>query len=112
MRHQPVLVDRIAREAAAEMVVDAALAHALETVLDGLEETLVAAAQTCPPQHFEDGRLRKLRRAAQAAVDLVEHVADLRRSRIELFQPDRYLALRPRPVGEPRQQRRAVLLDL
>ena len=30
MRHQPALVDRIAREAAAEMIVDAALADALE----------------------------------------------------------------------------------
>ena len=69
MRHQPALVDRIAREAAAEMVVDAALAHALERVLDGLEEALVAGAQPGPPEHFQDRRLRKLGRAAQAAVD-------------------------------------------
>ncbi len=37
MRHVPVLVDRVAGEAAAEMVVDAARGHRLQGVLDHLE---------------------------------------------------------------------------
>src|SRR4029079_1272255 len=45
MRHQPALVDRIARETAAEVVVNAALADALQRVFDQLEKPFVAAAQ-------------------------------------------------------------------
>ena len=112
MRHQPALVDRIAREAAAEMIVNAALAHMLERVLDRLEETRVAAARPGAPEEFEDRALRKFGRAAQTAVDGIEHVADLHRRRVELLEPEDDLARRPRLVGELRQQRGAVLLDL
>ncbi|HEY4748132.1 MAG TPA: hypothetical protein VIH38_11215 [Steroidobacteraceae bacterium] len=49
MRHQPALVDRIAREAAAEVIVDAALRHAVEGELDGLEKTRVVAAHAGAP---------------------------------------------------------------
>ena len=111
MRHQPAFVDRIAREAAAEMIVDAALAHALERVLDGLEKSRIAGTQASPPQHLQDRRLRKLRRAAQAAVDRIEHIADLPRGGVKLAHADRHLARGPRLLGEPRQQRHAVLLD-
>jgi hypothetical protein len=55
--------------------------------------------------------LRKLWRAAQAAIDRIEHVADLHGSRIQLLQPDGHLPGRPCLVGEPRKQRGAVLLD-
>ncbi len=54
VRHQPALVDRIAREAAAEMIVDAALAHALKRMLHRFEEPDVAAAHAGAPQHFQE----------------------------------------------------------
>ena len=48
-------------------------------------------------------RLRKFRRAAQAAIDGVEHIADLGRRAVEFGGPMHDFALRPRLVGEPRQ---------
>src|SRR3974390_1137727 len=84
MRHQPALVDRVTREAAAEMVVNAALAHTFKRVLDCLKEALVTRADARPPEEFEQRRLRKFWRAAQAAVHVVEHIADLRRGGVEL----------------------------
>src|SRR5216683_2141419 len=45
MRHQPALVDRIARETSAEMVVDATLANAVKREFDRTEIALVVQAQ-------------------------------------------------------------------
>ncbi len=53
MRHEPAFVDRIAREAAAEMIVDAALADMVERNLDGGEIARLAGAQARSPQQFE-----------------------------------------------------------
>src|SRR6188474_1924265 len=93
------------------MIVDPTLAHASEGVLDGLEKPRIICTQAGAPKHFEDCGLRKLGSAAQTAVDLVEHVADLHCSPIKLLQSDRYLARRPRLFGKSGQQRDAVLLD-
>ena len=50
MRDQPLVVGGIAREAAAEMIVDAALAHAVERDGHGLEQArLGAIAQPAAP---------------------------------------------------------------
>ena len=52
VRHQPALVDRVAREAAAEMVVDAALADMVEGDLDRGEITsLPPRLVRCPARH-------------------------------------------------------------
>ena len=113
MRHQPALVDRIARKAAAEMVVDAALAHALEAECSTVSKKRASPVRMPARQSmFQNGRLRKLGRPAQAAVDGIEHIADLLRGAVELVEADGHFAGRPRLVGEPRQQRYAVLLDL
>src|SRR5207247_2690435 len=82
MRREPALVDRIAREAAAEMIVDAALADALEREVDGREVARLAGALAGPPQKFEQHRLREFGRAAHAAVDRIDQAADLRRRAI------------------------------
>ncbi len=49
VRGQPAVVDRIAREAAAEMVVDAAFTHARERQLHSAEIAPVVQALPCPP---------------------------------------------------------------
>ena len=69
MRRQPALVGGIAREAAAEMVVDAALAHMRERVQDLVAEH--AAAAPHPPEMGEDAGLRELGRAVYAAEERV-----------------------------------------
>src|SRR5665811_2324493 len=42
MRHQPALVHRVARKAAAEVIVNAALTHAIQRMLDRLEKARIA----------------------------------------------------------------------
>ena len=46
------------------MIVNAALAHVFEGVLNRLEEARIAGAQASPPQKLEHRRLRELGRAA------------------------------------------------
>ncbi len=94
------------------MVVDAALAHMLERKLDCLEEAGGAGSDARAPEEFQHGALRKLGRAAQAPVRRVEGIAKMKGGAVELGQPDGHLAFRPRLLGQPRQQRLAVLLDL
>ena len=87
MRHQPALVDRVAREAAAEMIVDAALADALERDLDRREVALLAGALPRPPQEFEQHAVREFRRAADAAMHGIDQAAELLRGAVELRGP-------------------------
>ncbi len=111
VRHQPALVDRVAREAAAEMIVDAALADALERQLDRPEVALLAGALARPPQEFEQHALREFRRAADAAMRGIDQAAELLRGAVELVRSDDDLALRRRGLGQPLHQRGAVLID-
>ena len=111
MRHEPALVDRIAREAAAEVVVDAALADALERVLDQLEEALVAGAQPRPPDQLVERRIGEFRRAAKPAVGRIERAADPLGQPVELGRADHHLALRPGLMRQPLHQGVAVLAD-
>ena len=78
MRHQPALVDRVAGEAAAQMIVDAALADVGERDVDRVPRRGVAVANGAAPQQPEEAPLRKLRRTGEAAaahVDGVDHAA-------------------------------------
>ena len=67
MRHQPALVDAVAREAAAEMIVDAALGDLGEGEVDRLERIGESEAEARAPQQPEELRLGKFRRAPDAA---------------------------------------------
>jgi hypothetical protein len=68
MRDQPFVVGGIAGEAAAQMVVDAALAHAVERDRHGVEQAgLVAIAQPGAPEHLEHVGRGEFRRLAEAA---------------------------------------------
>ena len=63
MRHQPLGVDGVAREAAADMIVDPAVGDVIEGAGDGVEIGLVAGPDIGPPDELEDGGLREFRRA-------------------------------------------------
>ena len=72
VRNHPVLIDGVAREAAAELVVDAAFGHARQRQrrhVQRMQIGLVAAGARAPlaQQKVDVGRMRKLRRAAEAA---------------------------------------------
>ena len=72
MGHQPGGVGGVAGETAAEMIVDAALAHLVEAQHHGVAESLVAGALIGAPDELVNRDMGKLRRAADAAVDGVE----------------------------------------
>src|SRR3954447_3210169 len=102
MRHQPSLIDRIPREAAAEMIVDTALADALERQLDHREIALLPRAQAGAPEKFEHHGIRKFRCAAQAAIDRIDGAAELLRRAVELFPAHDDLVLGASSLSEPR----------
>ena len=96
VRDGPGRIHRVAAEAAAELVVDAALCHALEGEHRDVQRLLVAGRGVAPERELEIGRVRKLRRAAEPAVPGVEAL---------LERPDR-LRNRPRRRALRRARRR------
>jgi len=72
MRHMPFGVRRIARETAAEMIVNAALAQSVQQAPHRIARRGVAAAKIFVPQEAEDRRVGKFRRAADPAIDGIE----------------------------------------
>src|SRR5262245_60444226 len=111
MRHEPALVDRVAREAAAEMVVDAALADACQRELHRPETAAVVHALAGAPQELEHHGLRELWCPAHAAIDRIDHPGDLVGGTVELRRSDHRAPLGARALRQPRHQRAAVLLD-
>jgi len=69
--HGPLSVDGVAVEAAADLVVDAAARHPVEGDLGGVPEGRVPGRPIPSQQQVEGGRVRELRRPAEAAVALV-----------------------------------------
>src|SRR5262245_37227493 len=111
MRHEPLLVHRVTGEAAAKVIVNAALAHAGERMLDRLKKADVVGAKPGTPQHLQNGRLRKFWRAAQTAINGIKHIADLHCDGSEFVQSNRHFAGWTRFLGQPRKERRTVLFD-
>ena len=72
MRDQPAVVDGIAGEAAAEMIVDAALGDVAEGDEHGIAVARVAGAEAGPPQHVEEAGLGELGCAADAAAIAID----------------------------------------
>ncbi len=110
MRDQPALVHGIARESAAEMVVDAALAHARQRKLDQAEVAFIVQAQAGAPEKLEHHGLRELGRAAHPAMDGIDQAGDAIGRAVELGRGDHPAALRARALGKTRHQGAAVLL--
>ena len=98
VRHQPALVDRVAREAAADVIVDAALADAVERQCDGALGVRIGVADRAAPEQPEHVPLWELRRAAEAAVDGVDRAHEPRRDvgqqRVVDIDPRARMALR------------------
>src|SRR5205085_4754676 len=84
VRYEPALVDGVTRKAAGEMIVDSALADALERDVDRLEQARVIAAKRAAPDELEDRGLRKLWCAAHSAVDRIDDAGDALREIVEL----------------------------
>jgi hypothetical protein len=106
VRHGPARVDAVAREAAADLVEDAAPGHRAE----GLQchRELVARQE-----ELDDRRLRELRWAAPAAVDAVEALAQ---DGDRIVERGAFERLRGRPqqraAGQPRGHALALRADL
>ena len=96
VRHEPDRVDRVAVEAAAELVVDAAVGHAPQRAQRHRERLLAAAAPVHAQQEREHRVRRELGRAPEAAVALVVLAAQ-RQQRVE-----------QRRLREPEARRRAA----
>ena len=112
VRREPALVRRVARIAAAEVIVDAALAHALHREQDGGAHELRAGAPIIAPEHVEHGGVGKFRRATDAAVLAVDLVQQGVGAAGDLNLGDLLAGLRLAHAGKRALQRLAVLADL
>ena len=90
MRNQPERVGRVARKPAAQLIVDSAICHPVESDPDHREGRRVSAPAPRPKQELEGHRSRKLGSPAEAAVDRVEARGQL---------PDGALELLPAGIG-------------
>jgi hypothetical protein len=86
--HQPALVGRVAREAAAQVVVDAAALHAVERLLHRRLAGLVALQLAAPQQDLQGHGVRKLRALAEAAVGIVAARQQAPRGAVEQARSD------------------------
>ena len=94
MRHRPRVIDAVAGEAAADLVVDAAARHREQR--RQRHRALVAQQQ-----ELDHRRLRELRRSAKAAVARVEGLCQRRHGGVQLLSIDRLGGgVQPRAAGE------------
>ena len=106
VRHQPVRVGAVAGEAAAELVVDAAIGHGVQRARHHRQDRRVAGSAPGSEQELEGHRRRELRRAAEPAVHGVEAGTDARGGGIELRSLRVVIAGRA-PTAAPADDRRA-----
>ena len=83
MRHEPTLVDRIARKTAREMIVDATVRHFVECQLDHLQHTVARPTPPNAQQKLHVHRVREFRRMAETAVRKIERAFELRRGVVQ-----------------------------
>ncbi len=83
VRDQPLRIGRIAGEAAAELVVDAARRHGVERSPRHVQRLDIAGAHEAAQEVLDGHRGRELRRATPAATGDVERLAERRRRGIE-----------------------------
>ena len=79
MRHEPFGVHGVASETAAKLVVDAAGGHAFAGVQNHLRGLVVVEPFRAAQQKRRNARLRKFRRAAEAAMDRIVNGFEYRR---------------------------------
>src|SRR5262245_3418985 len=71
MRHEPLLIGRIARKAATNLVVDAAGGHSLAGVQNHVDRFLIVKTHSIAEEKRRMTRRRKLGRGAKPAMDSV-----------------------------------------
>ena len=76
VRDRPFGVDRVAAEAPAELIVDAAVGHAIERQSHDAQRVLVALARECAKAEIELERMRELGRGAETAVHAIERAQE------------------------------------
>ena len=111
MRHEPALIDRIAREAAANMVVDAALANMQKRVLHLLDAGDEAVAEAGFPEEVEDGCVREFGCAAKASIGRVDGADELAGDGAELLLGKLGRGAVVEPRRQPGFEEGRVLLD-
>ena len=94
MRDRPEAVDAVAAEAAAELVVDAALGHFRERERDDHARELAAFERMAPQAESELVGMRKLRRFTDPPVHVVENLSELADDGLDRAALERRLALR------------------
>src|ERR1700674_847600 len=112
MRDEPLLIDRIARETAAEVIVDAALANALKRMFDDGKEERVVAPSARAPEKFVHRGIGKLRCAAQAAMHRIECAGNLLRKAVKFGRADHRTTFGPRGLRKPLHTPPAILRNL
>ena len=68
VRHHPALVDRVAMESSGKLVVDSAARHLSERRNDDVAHVRIARSRIAVQQQIDRRRMRKFRRAAEAAM--------------------------------------------
>ena len=109
MRHQPFGIGGVAGEAAAQMIVDAALAHAPQRDIDRLAIAGIAAALPGAPEQLEDRHLGKFRRPADAAMDEIDLLQQALGNAVEDLRPDARARLGQSELAQRLLQRGDVL---
>ena len=112
MRRQPPLVGGVACEAAAEMIVDAALGHLRQGIGDGRLEGHPLGPLPRMPQQGEQGGLRELGRRADAAVEGIDFPHQPLGDLVEDARHDGAAGLVLRQLFESFAKRRNVAGDL
>ncbi len=112
MRRQPFLIGRIARKAAAEMIIDAALAHVIESDDHGVEIGTLRGSEIGAPEQLKDRGLRKFRRLADAAMERIDLAGQALGDAVDHVHRDGIAAFRLREPVQGLAQRLDVLGDL
>ena len=112
MRREPMAIDRIAREAAAQMIVDAALRDMVERDDDRVLQGGGLEPLPAAPEQGEDRHLREFGRVADPALDAVDLLDETERRLIDERERHARAAGRLGETRERGRERGDVLRDL
>ena len=92
MRHEPSGIHGVARETAAELIVNSASIHAVASVQDHLRGRVVVKAFRIAQHERWNARLRKFWRAAETAVNGIERFLEHFHRAFEQFRRERKIS--------------------
>ena len=113
VRHEPLRIGAVARESAAELVVDAAVGHPVEGQRHHAQRGGVARAPPGPQEELERHRRRELRGTTKPAVPLVERCRKAHDGGLELRSLGVAVTGGDRELGlEVRREHARLVVDL